>query len=66
MPNEKGEQFGKGRLREVVRDCASASADEIARTVRERLTAFRGEAKAVDDVTFVVVKLLTPGLANGP
>jgi sigma-B regulation protein RsbU (phosphoserine phosphatase) len=57
MPDEKGEQFGKGRLREVIRECAARSAEEIARSVRERLTAFRGSAKSVDDVTFVVVKV---------
>src|SRR5262249_18720221 len=56
MPDAKGEQFGKDRLRAVLRECAERTADEIARAVRERLTAFRGAAKSVDDVTFVVVK----------
>jgi sigma-B regulation protein RsbU (phosphoserine phosphatase) len=58
MPDPKGGQFGKERLREVLRACASRPAGEIARAVRERLTAFRGDAKSVDDVTFVVVKVL--------
>jgi len=58
MPNAKGEQYGKARLREVIRECAARSAEEIARAVRERLTAFRGDARSVDDVTFVVVKVL--------
>src|SRR5262245_274324 len=58
MPNAKGEQYGKDRLRQVIRECAAHSADEIARSVRERLTAFRGDVKSVDDVTFVVVKVL--------
>jgi sigma-B regulation protein RsbU (phosphoserine phosphatase) len=58
MPNAKGEQYGKDRLRQVIRECAARSADEIARSVRERLTAFRGDVKSVDDVTFVVVKVL--------
>jgi sigma-B regulation protein RsbU (phosphoserine phosphatase) len=58
MPDAKGEQYGKDRLREVIRECAARSADEIARSVRERLTAFRGDVKSVDDVTFVVVKVL--------
>jgi sigma-B regulation protein RsbU (phosphoserine phosphatase) len=60
MPDAKGEQFGKDRLREVIRASAARSADEIAGAVRERLTAFRGDAKSVDDVTFVVVKVLPP------
>jgi sigma-B regulation protein RsbU (phosphoserine phosphatase) len=58
MPDAKGEQYGKDQLREVIRECASRSAEEIACTVRERLTAFRGDVKSVDDVTFVVVKVL--------
>jgi sigma-B regulation protein RsbU (phosphoserine phosphatase) len=58
MPNAKGEQYGKDRLREVIRESAVRSADEIAHSVRESLTAFRGEVKSVDDVTFVVVKVL--------
>jgi sigma-B regulation protein RsbU (phosphoserine phosphatase) len=58
MPNAQGEQYGKNRLREVIRDCAACSAEEIARAVREHLTDFRGEVKSVDDVTFVVVKVL--------
>src|SRR5262249_30899882 len=60
MPDAKGEQYGKDRLREAIRQCATCSADEIVRSVRARLTAFRGDAKSVDDVTFVVVKVL-PG-----
>jgi serine phosphatase RsbU (regulator of sigma subunit) len=58
MPDAKGEQFGKDRLREVLRDHADRPADEIARVVRERLTTFRGDEKSVDDVTFVVVKIV--------
>lgn len=57
MPDQKGEPFGKDRLREVIRDAATASAAEIAQTIRERLAAFRGDAKQVDDVTFVVIKV---------
>jgi sigma-B regulation protein RsbU (phosphoserine phosphatase) len=66
MPNAKGEQFGKDRLRDVIRECAQQSANEIAGLVHERLTAFRGDAKSVDDVTFVVVRVLPgePGNAN--
>jgi sigma-B regulation protein RsbU (phosphoserine phosphatase) len=59
MPNAKGEQYGKDRLRDVIRDCAAHSADAIASSVRTCLTTFRGDVKSVDDVTFVVVKVLT-------
>jgi sigma-B regulation protein RsbU (phosphoserine phosphatase) len=58
MPDAQGEQFGKDRLREVIRACTALSAAEIAHSVREHLTAFRGDVKSVDDVTFVVVKVL--------
>ncbi len=58
MPDAKGEQYGKDPLRDAIRDHAAKSADEIACSVRERLTAFRGDVKSVDDVTFVVVKVL--------
>src|SRR5262249_23150043 len=66
MPDAKGEQYGKDRLREVIRECAARSADEIAHAVREHLSAFRGDVKSVDDVTFVVVKVLAvePGRPN--
>jgi sigma-B regulation protein RsbU (phosphoserine phosphatase) len=58
MPNGRGEPFGKDRLRDAIRECAQRSANEIADSLRERLTTFRGDAKSVDDVTFVVVKVL--------
>jgi sigma-B regulation protein RsbU (phosphoserine phosphatase) len=64
MPNAAGEPFGKDRLRDAIRTSATASADEIAGTIRERLAQFRGDAKQVDDVTFVVVKL--PSVAGTP
>jgi len=60
MPDVKGDQFGKERLREVIRESAAGTANDITRAVRERLTAFRGETKSVDDVTFVVVKIGAP------
>jgi serine phosphatase RsbU (regulator of sigma subunit) len=59
LPDAKGNQFGKDRLREVIHEAAARTADEIGAAVRQRLTAFRGDAKTVDDVTFVVVKVLS-------
>ena len=58
MPDVKGEQFGKDRLREVIREAAVGSAAEISKAIRDRLASFKGDAKQVDDVTFVVVKVL--------
>jgi sigma-B regulation protein RsbU (phosphoserine phosphatase) len=65
MPDVKGEPFGKERLRETIRDSADGSAADVAHAIRERLVAFRGDARQVDDVTFVVVKMLPAG-GNGP
>jgi sigma-B regulation protein RsbU (phosphoserine phosphatase) len=56
MPDVKGAQFGKERLRDLIRDNASKSAEEIGKAVQDRLTTFRGETQSVDDVTYVVVK----------
>ncbi|MFL5245208.1 MAG: SpoIIE family protein phosphatase [Gemmataceae bacterium] len=58
MPDAKGEPFGKERLRELIRESAAGSAAEIAKTLRDRLLAYRGDTKQVDDVTFVIVKVL--------
>jgi sigma-B regulation protein RsbU (phosphoserine phosphatase) len=60
MPDARGEPFGKDRLREAIRESAAGCAEEIAGAVRDRLVGFRGDARQVDDVTFVVVKVL-PG-----
>jgi sigma-B regulation protein RsbU (phosphoserine phosphatase) len=57
LPDAQGDEFGKERLREIIREAADRPAQEIAAAVRERLTAFRGDAKSVDDVTFVIVKV---------
>jgi sigma-B regulation protein RsbU (phosphoserine phosphatase) len=56
MPNGAGEQFGKDRLREVIQSAADGSAEQIAQAIRAALTAYRGEEKSVDDVTFVILK----------
>jgi sigma-B regulation protein RsbU (phosphoserine phosphatase) len=58
MPDVKGEPFGKERLRELIRATAAEPAAAVAQTIRDRLVAFRGDARQVDDVTFVVVKVL--------
>src|SRR5262249_20208746 len=47
MPDVKGEQFGKDRLRDAIRESAAKSAADISQTIRDRLAAFRGDAKQV-------------------
>jgi phosphoserine phosphatase RsbU/P len=62
MPDAKGQAFGKDRLREIIREFAGHSAQEISAAIQERLTRFRGETRQVDDVTYVVIKMAP---ANG-
>jgi sigma-B regulation protein RsbU (phosphoserine phosphatase) len=57
MPDVKGEEYGKERLRAVIRESAAGSAADIAQAIRNGLVGFRGDARQVDDVTFVVVKV---------
>ncbi|HVJ81965.1 MAG TPA: SpoIIE family protein phosphatase, partial [Planctomycetia bacterium] len=56
-PNAAREQFGKERLRAAIRESASGSAAEVSAAIRSRLAEFQGDARAIDDVTFVVVKV---------
>jgi serine phosphatase RsbU (regulator of sigma subunit) len=65
MPDVKGEAFGKDRLREIIREFADRPAADISAAIHERLTQFRGDAKQVDDVTYVVIKL-APATGTGP
>jgi serine phosphatase RsbU (regulator of sigma subunit) len=58
MPNNAKEQFGKERLRATIREFAEKPAAAIVQALLDRLTAFRGECRPVDDVTFVIVKVV--------
>jgi sigma-B regulation protein RsbU (phosphoserine phosphatase) len=58
MPDAANQQFGKQRLREVIQSAADGSADQIAKAIRSALTAYRGQEKSVDDVTFVILKAM--------
>jgi phosphoserine phosphatase RsbU/P len=55
--NEKGELFGKDRLKEVIRRHAGQSARDILLEVHTAAEEFRGELKQEDDLTIVVIKL---------
>lgn len=57
MFNEKKEQYGKERVREIMRKRHREPAAQIATALEAELSAFRGVASSVDDVTFVVIKL---------
>lgn len=51
-----GEEYGKARLREVIRAHRGETADGIAAAVTEALRRYRGEAHQDDDITFVLAK----------
>ncbi|MCB9847642.1 MAG: SpoIIE family protein phosphatase [Phycisphaeraceae bacterium] len=54
--SESGELFGKDRLREVIRNNAERSADEIIDAVIATLDEFRRDEPSRDDVTLVVIR----------
>jgi PAS domain S-box-containing protein len=63
--NRNGEMYGKLRFREVIRENAKRSADQIIKAVYNDLNRFKMGVKQADDITLVVVKLKeTPGTAD--
>jgi len=56
--NKRGEMFGKKRLRKIIRRFAKLSAGEITERITLALAAFLGDTSPVDDLTFVIVKVL--------
>jgi sigma-B regulation protein RsbU (phosphoserine phosphatase) len=57
MRDATAQQFGKERLRQVLRQHRARCSAEIANEVERELQRFRGAVAPQDDVTFVVVKL---------
>ncbi len=55
--NEAGDQFGKERLQELIRENASKSSEEISQAIRQALVGYRGANSQDDDLTFVVAKV---------
>ena len=55
--DEEGQEFGAGRLIEVVERSHAASAKEIVGAIFGAVQAFRGDAEQTDDQTVVVVKI---------
>ncbi len=58
MRDEAGKQFGKERLRQILRLHHHQSAYKIADTLDAKLVEHRGNAPAQDDVTYVVIKVM--------
>ena len=55
--DEEGQEFGAGRIIEVVERSHAASAKEIVGAIFGAVQAFRGDAEQTDDQTVVVVKI---------
>lgn len=56
--NQKGEMFGKQRLKEIIRRNAAASAEHILNKVFQEQAHFSRGVKSEDDITLVVVKIV--------
>ncbi len=56
--NEKGEMFGRNRVKEIIRRYADLGAEGIRLAIIDAVTAFRGDAQQEDDITLVVLKFL--------
>ncbi|HSV14410.1 MAG TPA: SpoIIE family protein phosphatase, partial [Tepidisphaeraceae bacterium] len=55
--NNRGEFFGKDRLRDAIRAAAVGSASDIVLAIRDAIDHFRGDQRQADDITFVVIKM---------
>ena len=55
--NRDGEMFGKGRVRNLIRNSANMSADEITKRINREPARFLGGKSPGDDLTFVIVKV---------
>jgi serine phosphatase RsbU (regulator of sigma subunit) len=58
--NAAGEMYGKTRLQAVIRKHHAGSAAEIRVALEADLAAFRGLENPVDDITFVIIKFVSP------
>ena len=55
--NQKGEMFGKQRLRTLVRQHAESSSDVILEAVINSIKKFQGSVTQEDDITLLVIKI---------
>ncbi len=59
MRNDLGEMFGKDKLKMIIRNNSSATAQEILDVIIGSLSNFRGSRQLEDDVTMVVLKVVS-------
>jgi sigma-B regulation protein RsbU (phosphoserine phosphatase) len=58
MFDESNQQYGKDRLRAVIKNNHTTSATQIAAALEADLATYHGKRIPTDDVTFVIIKLL--------
>lgn len=56
--NNKGEKFGKNRVKEIISQNGNLGAESIHKSIIETVETFRGEASQEDDITVMVIKFL--------
>src|SRR5690606_33147363 len=56
--NRERDMYGKERVHEAIRAASAGSAADIGREILDRLQRFRGDTQQIDDITFVVIKLV--------
>ena len=52
------QEFGKGRICDLIERNADRTADEISHALQEELSEFRGDGSQLDDITLIVIKVL--------
>ena len=60
--NDKLEEFGEGRLKEVARTCRFIPAGEVTERILSAIHAFTGTTPQSDDITLVVLRVITDPL----
>ncbi len=60
MRNPSGQEFGKPRIRDIIRQNASHPAATIVSSLVMQLAHFRGPTRPTDDVTFIIAKFTGP------
>jgi sigma-B regulation protein RsbU (phosphoserine phosphatase) len=56
--NVRGEMFGKERFKDLIRQAADRTAEEIVQQVKAALFEFTGGLKPEDDITLVIIKIV--------
>lgn len=64
--NKDAQQFGKERLKDIIRRTHARPAKEIAATLDDELNRFRGAAPVEDDITYVIVRVDQNGSPPAP